>query len=65
MVIWGKYALVFQAKSKKLTIEARKGNSQKLEDDFKRAVHKAYDQALDCCDFYKIQVWYLNKKIEF
>jgi len=51
LVIWGKYALVFQAKSKKLTIEARKGNSQKLEDDFKRAVHKAYDQALDCCDF--------------
>ncbi|MDC5220775.1 SEC-C metal-binding domain-containing protein [Acinetobacter baumannii] len=51
LVIFGKYALVFQAKSKKLTIEARKGNSQKLEDDFKRAVHKAYDQALECCDF--------------
>ncbi|WP_335975807.1 YecA family protein [Acinetobacter calcoaceticus] len=50
LVIFGKYALVFQAKSKKLTIEARKGNSQKLEDDFKIAVHKAYDQALECCD---------------
>ncbi|KCY14411.1 hypothetical protein B9X93_00010 [Acinetobacter baumannii] len=51
LVIFGKYALVIQAKSKKLTIEARKGNSQKLEDDFKKAVHKAYDQALECCDF--------------
>lgn len=50
LVIFGKYALIFQAKSKKLTIDARKGNSQKLEDDFKRAVHKAYDQALECCD---------------
>lgn len=51
LVIFGEYALVIQAKSKKLTIEARKGNSQKLEDDFKKAVHKAYDQALECCDF--------------
>lgn len=51
LVTFGKYALVIQAKSKKLTIEARKGNSQKLEDDFKKAVHKAYDQALECCDF--------------
>lgn len=51
LVTFGKYALIIQAKSKKLTIEARKGNSQKLEDDFKKAVHKAYDQALECCDF--------------
>lgn len=50
LVIFGNYALILQAKSKKLTIEARKGNSQKLEDDFKRAVHKAYDQALECCN---------------
>lgn len=51
LVIFGKYALVIQAKSKKLTIAARKGNSQKLEDDFKKAVHNAYDQALECSDF--------------
>ncbi len=51
LVTFGKYALVIQAKSKKLTIAARKGNSQKLEDDFKKAVHNAYDQALECSGF--------------
>lgn len=51
LVIFGTYALIIQAKSKKLTIEARKGNSQKLEDDFKKAVHNAYDQALECSQF--------------
>lgn len=51
LVTFGKYALIIQAKSKKLTIEARKGNSKKIEDDFKKAVHKAYDQALECCEF--------------
>ncbi|MHA3050861.1 YecA family protein [Acinetobacter sp. ANC 4640] len=51
LVIFGKYALVIQAKSKKLTIEARKGNNLKIKDDFKKAVHNAYDQALECCNF--------------
>ena len=48
LVTFGHIALVVQAKSKKLTIPARKGNSQILEDDFKKAVHRAYDQALLC-----------------
>lgn len=48
IVTFGDIAVMIQAKSKKLTIEARKGNSQKLEDDFKRAVQDAYDQAFSC-----------------
>lgn len=48
LVIFGDYALVVQAKSKKLTIEARKGNSNQLKSDFKAAVQDAYDQALIC-----------------
>lgn len=48
LVIFGDYALVIQAKSKKLTIEARKGNSNQLKSDFKAAVQDAYDQALLC-----------------
>ncbi|MBW0280382.1 SEC-C metal-binding domain-containing protein [Shewanella xiamenensis] len=48
LVTFGRFAIVVQAKSKKLTIEARKGNSQQLEDDFKKAIQDAYDQASLC-----------------
>lgn len=48
LVTFGRFAIVVQAKSKKLTIEARKGNSQQLEDDFKKAIQDSYDQA-DLC----------------
>ena len=39
-----------QAKSKKLTLEARKGNDLQLQNDFKAAVQDAVDQALDCAE---------------
>lgn len=48
LVIFGRFAIVVQAKSKKLTIEARKGNSKQLESDFKKAIQDAYDQAYLC-----------------
>jgi hypothetical protein len=41
-------ALIFQEKSKKLTLEARKGNDLQLQADFKAAVQDAYDQAFEC-----------------
>jgi len=47
-VLFGDRALVVQAKSKKLTLKARKGDNQQLEDDFKKAVQEAYDQAYAC-----------------
>ena len=43
-------ALIIQAKSKKLTIAARKGNSQQIEKDFQAAVEEAYEQALTCSE---------------
>lgn len=46
LVLYGDRAIVLQAKSKRLTIEARKGNDLQLKDDFKKAIHAAYDQAL-------------------
>lgn len=49
LVLFGELALVVQAKAKKLTIAARKGNSQQIEKDFQGAVEEAYTQALDCC----------------
>lgn len=50
LVIFGDHAVVVQAKSKRLTLEARKGNDQVLRDDFKKAVENAYEQALLCAD---------------
>ncbi|MCX0332458.1 SEC-C metal-binding domain-containing protein [Acinetobacter radioresistens] len=48
LVVFGELALIIQAKSKKLTIAARKGNSQQIEKDFQAAVEEAYKQAVDC-----------------
>jgi hypothetical protein len=48
LVVFGNTAVVIQAKSKKLTIDARKGNSLQLKEDFKKAVQDAYDQAYLC-----------------
>ena len=50
LVMYGDRAIVVQAKSKRLTIEARKGNDLQLKDDFKKAIHDAYDQALLCSE---------------
>lgn len=50
LVTFGSFAIVVQAKSKKLTVEARKGNSKQLEDDFKKAIQDAYDQAYLCSE---------------
>lgn len=50
LVLYGDRAIVVQAKSKRLTIEARKGNDLQLKDDFKKAIHDAYDQALLCSE---------------
>lgn len=48
LVTFGDRAIVVQAKSKRLTIEARKGNDLQLKDDFKKAVQNSYDQAYAC-----------------
>jgi hypothetical protein len=48
LVLFGDRAIVLQAKSKRLTLGARKGNDLQIKDDFKKAVQDAYDQARDC-----------------
>lgn len=48
LVLFGDRAIVLQAKSKRLTLEARRGNELKLKEDFKGAVQDAYDQAIEC-----------------
>jgi SEC-C motif len=48
LVIFGDRAIVLQAKSKRLTLEARKGNDNQIKDDFKKSVQDSYDQGYDC-----------------
>lgn len=48
LVLYGEYALLFQAKSKRLTLPARKGKLKNLKNDFQQAVQGAYDQAVKC-----------------
>lgn len=48
LVAFGNRAIIVQAKSKRLTIEARKGNDKVLKDDFKKSVQESYDQGRLC-----------------
>ena len=48
LVIYGDRAIVVQAKSKRLTIESRKGNDGCIRDDFKKSIQDSYDQGLLC-----------------
>ena len=48
LVTFGNRAIVLQAKSKRLTLEARKGNDLQIKADFKAAVQDAYNQAREC-----------------
>lgn len=50
LIIFGDRAILVQAKSKRLTIEARKGNDLVLKNDFKKAIQSACDQAMLCAN---------------
>ena len=51
LVVFANRAIILQAKSKKLTITARKGNNKSLQNDFQAAIQEAYDQAFSCAGF--------------
>jgi len=48
LVLFGDRAIVVQAKSKRLTLESRKGNDLQIKEDFKKSVQNAYDQGFLC-----------------
>ncbi|SHI74648.1 SEC-C metal-binding domain-containing protein [Halodesulfovibrio aestuarii] len=48
LAIYADRAIVLQAKSKKLTIEARKGSDKCLKKDFQGAIQESYNQAYSC-----------------
>ena len=47
LVIFGNRAIVLQAKSNRLTLQARKGNDLQLQSDFKAAVQDSVDKYLN------------------
>ncbi|MGB8524272.1 MAG: SEC-C metal-binding domain-containing protein [Candidatus Acidiferrales bacterium] len=52
LVIFGDRAIILQAKSKRLTLEARRGNDRIIKDDFRKSVQEAYDQGFMCAELF-------------
>ncbi|BBF87674.1 hypothetical SecA-related protein [Aquitalea magnusonii] len=50
LVIYGDRLIIVQAKAKKLTISARKGNDNQLKADFAAAIQDSYDQGWTCAN---------------
>ncbi|WP_121316977.1 nuclease-related domain-containing protein [Paraburkholderia sp. RAU2J] len=48
LVVFGDRLIIVQAKSKRLTLEARRGNDGQLRKDFAAAIQDSYDQAWLC-----------------
>jgi len=59
LVLYADKAIILQAKSKRLTIEARKGNDGIIKDDFKKGIGDAYDQSLSCARYLKDESYIL------
>lgn len=50
LVVYADRLIIVQAKAKKLTIAARKGNDNQLKKDFAAAIQDSYDQGWDCAN---------------
>jgi hypothetical protein len=50
LVTFGDRVIVVQAKSKRLTLEARKGNDGQIQEDFQKAIRASYEQGLLCAE---------------
>ncbi len=53
LVVYGEFIIVVQAKSKRITLKARAGETDALKTDFKGAVQDPYRQALECIELIK------------
>jgi hypothetical protein len=50
LVVYGEFVLVVQAKSKRVTLKARAGDTEALKTDFEGAIQAPYRQALACAE---------------
>ncbi|GAA0310219.1 SEC-C metal-binding domain-containing protein [Psychrobacter aestuarii] len=62
LVLFANRAIVLQAKSKKLTLESRKGNDLSIKNDFKKAIQDSYDQAYLCSELLLSKSYKLEDK---
>jgi Nuclease-related domain len=53
LVIYGEFVIVVQAKSKRVTLKARAGDTEALKTDFEGAIQAPYRQALKCINLIK------------
>ena len=63
LVLFGNRAIVVQAKSKRLTLESRKGNDGQIRDDFKKSIQDSCDQAYKCAKRWAKQLMRLRMQI--
>ncbi len=50
LVVYGEFVLVVQAKSKRVTLKARAGDTEALKADFEGAIQSPYRQAMECAE---------------
>lgn len=50
LIVYGEFLIVGQAKSKRVSLKARAGDKEALENDFKGALQDPYEQALSCAE---------------
>ena len=53
LVVYREFVIVVQAKSKRITLKARAGDTDALKTDFKGAIQDPYRQALECIELIK------------
>ena len=53
LVVYGEFVIVVQAKSKRITLKARAGETDELKTDFKGAIQDPYRQSLKCIELIK------------
>lgn len=62
MLIHFESVIVFQVKSKRLSLLSKRGNEASIEDDFKKAIGNAYNQGVKCIDALKSYSQYCSLK---
>lgn len=66
LLVYDNHALIYQQKGKKLTLESMQGDENKIDDDFNKAVIKAYEQGIKCVDAIKNRKSYVfSENVDF
>ena len=61
LVAYGEFVVVVQAKSKRVTLKARAGDTDALKADFEGAIQAPYRQALDCIELIRAGACCIDK----